>query len=81
MNQSYERTGGLISQGCWGKAASRALSRGTHSEEREYGHGYSKRDSAVNIDIGDRLFQQHTVVLVRDDRCRVWKVEVAKICD
>ena len=36
----------------------RALSRGTHSEEREYGDDYSKRDSAVNSGIGWRVFQQ-----------------------
>jgi hypothetical protein len=35
----------------------RALSRGTHSEEREYGDDYSKRDSGVHSDIERCVFQ------------------------
>jgi len=38
----------------------RALSRGTHSEEREYADDYTKRDSAVNSDIRGGVFQQST---------------------
>ena len=40
----------------------RALSRGTHSEEREYGDDYSKQDSGVNSDIGWLVFQQRNLL-------------------
>jgi hypothetical protein len=39
----------------------RALSRGTHSEEREYADDYSKRDSRVNSGIASCVFQQRNL--------------------